>query len=137
MRIVVKEPKEDIKIIETTKQYRTECVKEIIGEKYYLEYITVTADEEHMLSLAVIEDGLMRELPPNILISTTSPIFPIQILVGPVVFVKTKYENAYIKDIWDFEVEDITDEDLELIKQMTDFKTQEVLFEAFKELQNK
>jgi hypothetical protein len=50
---------------------------------------------------------------------------------------KTKYENAYIKDIWDFEVEDITDEDLELIKQMVDFKTQEVLFEAFKELQNK
>jgi len=135
MKVVVKEPKKNIKVVDINQKYRTDCVKEIIGQNYSIQFVCIEIDTQHILALGVIEDGLMRNLEPNMFISTTSPVFPVQILVGPVVFVKAKYENAFIKEIWDYEVEDITEEDLELIKQMVDPKVQAILYMKYMALQ--
>lgn len=116
MRVAVKLVGEPLKIVATHKKYRGDCVKEYIGKDEYIEYLRLS--EDGTLSLAANENGLPMELPANFLLSTTSPYFPIQVMVGTIVFVRTKYVNVWEKEIWDYEVEDLTDEDIKCIENI-------------------
>ena len=57
--------------------------------------------------------------------------FPIQKAVGTVVFVRHKYENPWLKEIYDFEVDNLTDKDIEYIHKMLDADYQKKLLNAF------
>lgn len=115
MRIAVKEPGKELQIVETNEKYRSDCVKKIIGEDNYPEFIRLNTDGT--MSLGVDDTGLMKNLPDNFYIKMNNPFFPIQRLVGTVVFVRTKYVNVYKERAWDYEVEDLLDKDIEFIKK--------------------
>lgn len=129
MRIAVKLVGEPLKIVDTHKKYRGDCVKQYIGMDEYIEYLRLNSDGT--LSLAANENGLPMELPANFLLATTSPYFPIQVMVGTIVFVRTKYVNVWEKEIWDYEVEDLTDEDIKAIEDILNPERQQVLQRKF------
>lgn len=113
MRMAIKEPGKKIKLVETTEKYRTDACKVYTGEKHRVEYVRL--NQEGTLCMAVNEEGLPLGLETNFYMNMNNPVFPIQRIVGTVCFVRHKYVNVYEEEIWDYEVEDITDEDLKYI----------------------
>ena len=78
------------------------------------------------------EDGLAMELPVNFLLSTTSAHFPIQKMVGTVVFIRTKPVNGW-GEIYDYEVDDLTDEDIARIEHILSSLIQSRLRRQFRD----
>ena len=128
MRIAIKKVGEELQIIESNKKYRTETVQEYIGKEYYPEFIY--KNREGTLSLGINEDGLRLGLPINFLMAIKSPYWPIQKMVGTAVFLRTKPVDG-CGEIYDYEVDDLTDEDIEKIKEDLDEDTQKFLQEHF------
>ena len=131
MKIAVKEVGKELQIIETSEKYRSDCVRAFIGADATPGFVILNKD--NTLSFGVNEDGLPLELPLNFLIETNNPHYPIQKIVGTAVFVRCKYANPWVEEIWDFEVEDLKDEDLVIIKRMLDIKYQNVLAKRFED----
>lgn len=113
MKIAIKEVGKDLQIVETDKKYRTECDKEYTGKDHYVDFVQIGEN----LLLGVNEDGLALELPINFLLGTTCAHFPIQKMVGTVVFIRTKPVNGW-DEIYDYEVDDLTDEDIARIEHI-------------------
>ena len=128
MKIAIKKVGIDLEIIESNKKYRTETVKEHIGEEYYPEFVYL--NRSGTLSLGVNEDGLRLELPTNFLLSVDSPYWPIQKMVGTVVFIRTKPIEGS-GEIYDYEIDDLTDKDIETIKHILNKEQQEDLQKQF------
>jgi len=114
MRIAVKEVGKELSIVETSEKYRTDCVKAYTGKNESAEFILMT--EDGTLCMGVNENGLMLELETNFLMHLNNPHFPYQKIVGPVVFTRHKYVDVFKQEIWDYELEDLTDEDIERIR---------------------
>lgn len=131
MKIAVKEVGKELQIVETFDKYRSDCTKFFTGEKQRAEFVKLNADGT--FCLGVNEEGLMRELPVNFLIETTNAYFPIQKMVGTAVFVRTKYADPWVQEIYDFEVDDLTQEDLILINHILDKKYQKQLEDQFED----
>lgn len=124
MRIAIKEVGKDLKIIDDSTVYRSECVcKHIKTDK--AEFVRL-GDIKGLFTLAVDENGLPKDLPTNFLIETNSEYWPIQKMVGTVVFTRIK-EVDYYGEIYDYEVDDLTDEDIEYINRMIGAAEQERL----------
>lgn len=115
MRIAVKEVGKPLRIVETDKKYRSECCQDFVDNDI-VQFVYL--NDNRTFAFGIDEDGLMKQLPLNFLISTNHPYQPIQFIVGTAVFVRVKYVNPYEEEIWDFEVEDLLDEDLEEIKEL-------------------
>ena len=58
----------------------------------------------------------LYQLPLNFLMSMQNPVYPVQYIVGTVVFARCKPCNPYEEEIWDFEVADVTEEDIKQIE---------------------
>lgn len=129
MKILVKEVGKDIQIIDTQEKYRGACVKKYTGKEYGAEFVPL--NKEGTLCIGVNEDGLPLDLPTNFLLRMNSPYWPIQKMVGTVVFIRTKYVNPWKEEIWDFEVEDLTEEDMELIEKILSSEYQDILNKCF------
>lgn len=129
MKIAVKEAGKELCIIETAEIYQRNCVKEHIGKGNYPEFVRL--DELGTLSLGVSDDGLLRNLPFNFYVSCKNPYFPVQKMVGTAVFVRTKFPNVHEEEIFDYEVMDLTEEDIALIQELLSEKTQKELHEHF------
>ena len=150
MRIAVKEVGKPLQIIETSEQYRMDCVKEFIPD--FKQFVWLNSD--NTLSLGVDESGLMKKLPVNFLLSMSNAYFPIQKMVGTVVFVRTKpldttgtiYDLSEeeildallngkplpeLKEIEDYEVDDLSEADLQFIHNILSEEYQKVLKEKF------
>jgi hypothetical protein len=118
-KFIIKKPDAPFEVIETDNTYSGECGKLIDGT----ENITVQRvymNDNMTFTMLVDEDGLPKELPLNFFLTVNNPYFPVQAIVGTVVFVRTKYVNPYEEEIWDFEVESITDEDIEQVEKLLD-----------------
>lgn len=126
MKIAVKEVGKELQIIETNEKYRSKCARKYTGEEQYIDCVILGKD----FALVVNEDGLPLDLPMNFLIETTSPHYPIQKIVGNAVFIRTKPVNP-LKEIYDYEVTDLTQEDIDHIIKMLDSDYQEKLSAAF------
>ena len=129
MKMILKRVREPPQIIETDKKYRTEAVREFlpdadIQERVYLE-------SGMTFTMIVDEDGLNKELPLNFLMEMASAAYPVQLIVGDVVFVRTKYANPYNEELWDYEVEDVTAADVEKVKGYLDSSLQGELIRKF------
>lgn len=124
-KIAVKEVGKPIWFNNSDKNYRTDSSKEYIGKRSTVQFISL--NNNRTLFIGVDEDGLLKELPVNFLLPTPNPYFPIQKIVGTAVFVKTKPLDEYFGETEDFEIEDLTDEDIEIIKQLLSDEVQKTL----------
>lgn len=129
MKMILKRAGELPQIVETDKRYQTEAVREFlpdadIQERVYLE-------EGMTFTMIVDEDGLAKDLPLNFFMEISNPVYPVQLIVGDVVFVRTKYANPYMEE--DFEVEDVTAADMEKVKSYLEGGLQEKLIKRYRE----
>lgn len=113
MRIAYKKVGEELKVVNTTERYRGECAEKIIGCELAQ---GVWLDDKHTLSIMVDEEGLRKDLKTNFLMAFTSEDFPIQKMVGTVVFIRTKPVPPF-GEIYDYEIDDLTDNDIEVIEK--------------------
>ena len=116
-KIMVKEVGQASRIIEVDDKYVTECAKKFIHD--YPEYVHLGNE----LYLFVDGEGLIKELPVNFLLEINSPYFPIQKMVGTVVFIREKPVGP--GEIYDYEVDDLTELDMKLIEFITSSEKQE------------
>ena len=123
-KIAVKEVGKPLQTVDSTKKYRTNSAKEYIGKDNLVQFVRLNNNDT--LFIGVDEDGLLKELPVNFLLSTSNPYFPIQKIVGAVVFVRTKPISGYFS-IEDYEIEDLTEEDIGIIEELLSDKVQKTL----------
>lgn len=86
------------------------------------------SDKTGSLFCLVDEEGLPKKLPINFLMETNLSNFPIQKMVGTVVFMRVK-PLGY--DPYDYEIDTLTPKDVEQIRFTLDFKYQTKLKERF------
>ena len=113
MKVMVKEVGKPLAVVDTKEKYFGDCVRNYLGKDITVERVYL---DDMEFIMGVDEDGLMKQLPLNFLMSMPNPIFPVQYIVGTVVFARCKPCNPYEEEIWDFEVTDVTDEDIKRIE---------------------
>lgn len=113
MKIMVKEVGKPLAVVDTKEKYFGDCVRSYLGKDITVERVYLDGTE---FMMGVDEDGLMKQLPLNFLMSIQNPIYPVQYIVGTVVFARCKPCNPYEEEIWDFEVTDVTEEDIKRIE---------------------
>lgn len=111
--ILIKKVKENKEVISTDKRYVGD-LKEYLNADFYPESVELSSKG---LFCCVDEDGYPKNLDFNIFIPTLSPDFPIQRLVGNVVFYRVKPVN-YSGEIYDYEIGELTEKDLEIINKI-------------------
>lgn len=131
MKIAIKEVGKDLVIEECNEKYRTDTVRRYIGKECTTEYVFLTDDGT--LFMGVDEDGLSKELETNFYILTKNPYFPIQKIVGTVVFGRVVPPKPYT-EIWDYEMTDLTDNDLNIINRLLDDNLQNKLKKDFQRI---
>ena len=110
---MVKEVGKPLAVVDTKEKYFGDCVRSYLGKDITVERVYLDGTE---FMMGVDEDGLMKQLPLNFLMSMQNPIYPVQYIVGTVVFARCKPCNPYEEEIWDFEVTDVTEEDIKRIE---------------------
>lgn len=113
MKIMVKEVGKPLAVVDTKEKYFGDCVRSYLGKDITVERVYLDGME---FMMGVDEDGLAKQLPLNFLMSMQNPIYPVQYIVGTVVFARCKPCNPYEEEIWDFEVADVTEEDIKRIE---------------------
>ena len=114
MKVMVKEVGKPLAVVDTKEKYFGDCVRCYLGKDITVERVYLDGME---FIMGVDEDGLMKQLPLNFLMSMPNPIYPIQYIVGTVIFARCKPCNPYEEEIWDFEVTDVTDEDIKRVEK--------------------
>lgn len=130
MKVIVKEVGKKLVVRDIDCKYRNEC-GDLIEKNITKEYVTIKDKELYMV---VDEDGINKNLSLNFLISTNNPFYPVQIIVGDVVFCRIKWENPLEKELYDFEVANITEEDLKEVAELLDVKYQRELATKYFEI---
>lgn len=132
MKIAVKEVTKDLVIEETEVKYVTDCVRKYIGKENYPQRVRLYSDTQGDLSLCVDDEGLLKDLPINFLLPMPHTPWPIQKMVGNVVFVRTKPVDPF-REIYDFEITDLTAKDILYIKFLLQKEMQDKLHSNFKD----
>lgn len=130
MKIATKEVGKPLQITASDEEYRTDCTRKVLGEDTTVQFLRL--DAKGTLFMGIDEDGLMLNLPLNFLLSVQSPTYPIQKIVGTAVFMRTKYASPWMP-ITDYEVEDLTDDDITYINRLLDEKHQQKLTAMFED----
>lgn len=121
MTIGVKEVGKDIKYVSTNEKYMTKCYKNFVDsypDKVIMEY----EPGKGSLVCLVDGDGLAKELPINFLMKTQ---LCVEKIVGTVVFMRLKELNGW--DPYDYEVDELTEEDKRHIEKTLDAEIQKKL----------
>lgn len=129
MKIAVKEVGRKLQIIECNEKYRINGVRQFTGKENNVDIVRLSNDG--CLTLGVNGEGLWNKLPTNFLLEMMNPIYPIQKIVGTVVFTRVKHVNPYAEDVGDFELVDLTDCDIQLIQHILDEDKQKELQQHF------
>ncbi len=130
VRIAVKEPNKDVKIVEVKKGYRSKTLKPFIpSTDYSLQY--VVCGDDALLTMGVDEDGLLKNLETNFYIESNH--FACEKIVGSVVFSRVEYVNVFEQEVYDYVLDDLTDEDIKYINMMLDEDYQKDLKKLFEE----
>ena len=124
MKVMVKKVGCPLEVVETNEKYFGDCVRSFLGKDITVERVYMGGDSPFEFIMGVDEDGHPKQLPVNFLMEMSNPIYPVQLIVGTVVFVRCKPCNPYEEEIWDYEVTDITDSDKERIGGMLDLAKQ-------------
>ena len=92
---------------------RTDFAKSVINN--YSEYIQM---QDGWLFCCADEEGLIKNLPVNFLMEMQSTAFPLQKITGDVVFVRCKPVDYMHEEVYDLEIEDLTEGDISLINSL-------------------
>lgn len=111
--VAVKRVGKPIEIMETDTRYRTDFAKSVINN--YSEYIQM---QDGWLFCCADEEGLIKNLPVNFLMEMQSTAFPLQKITGDVVFVRCKPVDYMHEEVYDLEIEDLTEGDISLINSL-------------------
>lgn len=120
-------------IVESDLKYRSAFCKPYIKDAETIQYVAL--NEERTLFLAVDEDGLLKQLPLNFFMEVVNPslgMSRVDVIVGTAVFLKIKKVNAFIQEVYDYEVTDLTDDDIAVINRLLDTQNQIRLFHDYK-----
>lgn len=131
MKVMVKKVGYPLEVVETNEKYFGDCVRSFLGENITVERVYMGGENPFEFIMGVDEDGLPKQLPLNFLMEMNNPHYPVQLIVGTVVFVRCKPCNPYEEEIWDYEVADITDSDKERVGKWLDREYQSRLMVAF------
>ena len=131
MKVMVKKVGCPLEVVETNEKYFGDCVRSFLGESITVERVYMGGENPFEFIMGVDEDGLPKQLPLNFLMEMNNPHYPVQLIVGSVVFVRCKPCNPYEEEIWDYEVADITDSDKEKVEKWLDREYQSRLMVAF------
>lgn len=115
MKVIVKRAGEPAEIVEVDCKYRNEVARLISDDKITNEYVHIKVNE---LAMVVDEDGIAKQLPLNFFLETTNPYYPVQAIVGTVVFCRYQWENPWEKELWDYELRDITEDDVATVNKL-------------------
>lgn len=117
MKIVVKEPGKPLEIKETSEQYMTDCGKLFIPNgdiRRFVLYDTVC--------FLYDDEACYKNLETCFYLFSPALVFPIQEIKGTIVFCRLKPVNPW-EEIWDYEVDDLTDEDVKHITEILSIDT--------------
>ena len=113
MRVIVKEPNKDFRVVSTDIKYVGD-LKSLIGAKYYPETVCLG---NNGLYFCADEEGYLNGKEFNIFLPTLSVDYPVQRLVGTILFYRVKPID-YSGEIYDYEVGNLTDLDISLIADL-------------------
>jgi len=108
--VLLKKPNEAAQIVDVTGKYRCDC-KDLIDKDMTIQYVQFDKAACFMCD----EEGLIRELPTNFFLPTDMGI---ERICGTVVFMRYKWENPWEKELWDFELEDLSKRDIDAIQRV-------------------
>lgn len=127
-RVAIKRVGEALQFLEVEEKYRGKFARQTLSDADIVQYVSFGNN----IFMGCDEDGLMCDLPFNFYIETNSPVYPLQKIVGDVVFVKVKPINPFIEEVYDYEIIPLTDEDCVYLNKVLDADYQQRLDEAFK-----
>lgn len=114
-KIIVKEPGKEMRVVDFDGKYRCD-VKPFLGEDITLEYVQMQGGEDSRLAMVCDEDGKIKQLPYNFCLPLQ--FWGVDAIVGTICFVRYRWENPWEKELWDFELMDLTDEDISAIRRV-------------------
>lgn len=122
MKVAVKLPGKHIEIKEFDGVYCCDCEKLILDEGRLSQQVELNIlQDDYRLALLCDEEGLLRNLPLNFYVPMTDGKTIENIpIVGPVVFFRYKWENPFTQEMWDFKMEDLTDDDINWLSSCFD-----------------
>lgn len=129
-RIIVKRPMQSAELVETEIKYRCNLKEYISNDRrVLLEHIPVLTNNG--LYAVVDEEGIPKNLDNNMFVSVPSNVHPVQLLFGNVVFCRLSFN---VNDDYDYQVEDLTDDDIATVSTLTLIIVQRYLSSQFKKL---
>lgn len=129
MRIIKKQVNKPYEMIEFKGKYVCETKKAASGDIEHIERVLLNNN----IIMIVDEDGHLKALPHNFYLSLPHHInFPIHDIIGTAIFAKVK-PLPFTEEVYDYEVDDLSDNDIELIKNILSEDNQKVLSDKFKE----
>lgn len=127
-KIAIKRVGSPLEITTTSVQYRCD-MKEFINSDRIPEMVSLGNN----LFLLADEDGRMKKLKHNFYLFLPQRSFPVQTIIGAVAFVRIK-PILSVGEIYDYELDSITDADVEFINTILEPETQCRLKEVFLDL---
>lgn len=125
-KIAVKHPGKPLEIVEIESKYRTD-VKPLIAQDNdtILQFVIMEQTGDRVFCFACDKEGLLKNLPLNFEMLTQSGNTSfLSKVVGSVVFLVYELEDVYNQEVYDFEIRDVTEADIELAKHLLNEKTQ-------------
>lgn len=130
MKIIRKSVEKPLEILETDVKYFQDCAKTYLGSETYIESCYIDGTQ---FIMAVDEDGICKNLPHNFYMRFSNDDFPVQKIVGDALFIRCKPVRPW-GEIYDYEVSNITTEDIAWVGSILDDAHQKQLRIDFMEI---
>lgn len=122
-KVIVKLPNKSVEVREVEAEYRCDCKNLVLDDASMIQYVEMplTAGDSRFCFLCD-EEGLIKDLPFNFYMPSQSPFggMTVEKIVGGAVFIRYRWEDPFFKELWDFQLEDVTAADVEAIKRIVD-----------------
>lgn len=118
IKIAIKAPGTPLEVTEIEGIYRTD-VKQCYADSNdtYLQYVRIDTEKDRVLCFACDECGKLKGLAHNFFLITQSGNHRFcESITGTVVFLVYRWEDPFEQEIYDFELESLTDEDIAKIE---------------------
>ena len=133
MKVLRKRVGHPLEVVETKERYFMNCAKSFFKLGVWTERVYLQGAE---FILVVDEDGLRKRLPVNFYMPFKGSPYPVQKIVGDVVFIRNKKVD-YDGEIPDWEVTDIAEADIDWVARLLDPAAQEMLSITFERMYRK
>ena len=130
-KVAVKRPGEPLEVVDFQGTYRCD-VKPLIDNEpdTYLQYVAIRDVGDRCLCMACDDSGLMKQLPVNFNMLTQSGNHSFyEKIVGTVVFMVYQQVDVWEHEIWDFELLDLNEDDIQCIERMLSTEAQQHMAE--------